>query len=392
MRRSYWYGLIIGLIGAGFGYYLLPTPSRQPPRAQPAPPPEVGVIELHASDIPLTLSYAGRVAGFRDVEVRAQIGGVLLSREYDEGAKVEKGQVLFRIDPKPFEVALDRAKAQLAQAEATQRQAEENFKRVEELANRQVSTRKQLDDAQAARDQARANVQLAQAEIRSAELNLNYTTVTAPVAGTTRLQSPPVGTLVQTQQTLLTTITQLDPAYVHFSFTDNELQDFRELNSRRAKPLTGADLTFSLQFGNGTSYPQAGKVDVAASLIDQQTGTIQARAIFPNPDSTILPGQFVRILVRGVVVPDAIVVPKAAVSQGPAGSFVYVVDANGSAQARPIRLGRSVEGGWIAEQGLSSGDRIIVDGIIRVRPGAPVKAVTPQAKPPGGAVAAEVKP
>src|SRR5262249_32983195 len=154
------------------------------------------------------------------------------------------------------------------------------------------------------RDQARAAVQLAEAEIRTARLNLDYTTVVAPVSGVTALQSPPVGTLIQAQQTLLTTITQLDPAYVSFSFTDTEAQDFRELNQRRAKPITAEDLTVELRYGNGTAYPQIGKIDTAAQRVDMQTGTIEARAVFPNPDGVLLPGQFVRIVVRGVTLPD----------------------------------------------------------------------------------------
>jgi membrane fusion protein (multidrug efflux system) len=280
-------------------------------------------------------------------------------------------------------VAQARANAQLAQAQATLRQAEENYKRIEELSRRGVSTDKQLDDARAARDQAQASIQLAQAEIRAAQLNIGYTTVNAPVTGITSLQSPPEGTLVQAQQTLLTTITQLDPAYVNFSVTDTEYQRFRQLNERLAKPIKEQDLKVEVLFGDGTTYRQQGSVDVSARSIDPRTGTLQVRAILPNPDGALLPGQFVRVVMRGIVLPDAIVVPKQAVSQGPEGPFVYVVGDNATAQARPVRLGREVETGWIVQEGLKPGETVIVEGVIRVRPGAPVRPAPMKTAAPG---------
>jgi membrane fusion protein (multidrug efflux system) len=361
---------------------ILPGSTPAPALAAPAAaPPEVGVIEVRRAEVPVPVEYAGRVEGFRDVEIRPRVGGLILSREFDEGARVTQGQVLFRIDPAPYQVALDRAEAQLAQAEATSRQAQADYERIEELVRRRVSAAQQLDQAVAQRDQARASVQLAEAEVGSARLNLGYTTVTAPVAGVTALESPPVGTLVQAQQALLTTITQLDPAYVSFSFTVEEGEAFRELNLRRQVPITEKDLTVELQYGNQTAYPQPGRINTAARQVDAQTGTIEARAVFPNPDGILLPGQFVRVLVRGVTIPDGIVVPNRAVSQGPQGPSVFVVGDNGIAQARPIRLGEEVAGGWIVTQGLSGGEQVVVDGVIRVRPGAPVKPVPVEPEP-----------
>ncbi len=330
---------------------------------------------VEPEEVPLPVEYAGRVAAFRHVEVRAQVGGILLERAFEEGATVKQGQVLFRIDPATYQVALDRGQADLLQAQATLRQAEGNYRRIEELSRTQVATARQLDEALAQRDQARAAVQLAQAEIDSARLNLGYTTVTAPLAGVTALESPPEGTLVQAQQTLLTTINQLDPAYVSFSFTDEEGQAFRELNERRAEPISEKDLTVELHYGNGTVYPAPGRIDTAAQRVDQQTGTIEARAIFPNPDGALLPGQFVRVVIRGVTLPDGIVVPNRAVSQGPQGPSIFVIDGNGTAQARPIRLGQEVADGWIVQEGLEGGEQVVVDGVIRVRPGAPVRPV-----------------
>lgn len=254
---------LAGVAAPALGAFLLagwPGAPKPPRAAVTPPPPEVGVIVTQAAETPLPFEYAGRVVGFRNVEVRPRVGGLLLTREYVEGAKVKEGDVLFRIDPATYEVALSRAEAQRQQAQATLRQAEENFKRIEQLSSKAIATERQLDDAVAQRDQARASVHLAEAEIRNARLNLDYTTVVAPASGVTALQSPPVGTLIQAQQTLLTTITRLDPAYVMFSFTDTEAQDFRELNQRRAKPIVAEDLTVELHYSNGAIYPDTGKI------------------------------------------------------------------------------------------------------------------------------------
>ena len=356
--------------------------SSTPPQSAAAPPPaEVGIIVVQPAEIPFPVEYAGRVVGFRDVEVRSLVGGILLKRGFEEGTKVAQGQLLFQIDPATFQVALSRAEAQLQQGQAVLRQAEDNFARVNELFSRGVSTDKLRDDALAARDQARAGVQLAEAEIANVKLNLSHTEINAPVAGVTALQSPSIGTLIQAQQTLLTTITPQDPAYVSFSFTDEEGQAFRQLNERRAQPISEKDLIVDLQYGNGNAYAHPGKIDTAAQRVDPQTGTIQARAIFPNAEGALLPGQFVRVRVRGITLPDAIVIPKQSVSQGAQGPSVYVIGEKDTAEVRPIRFGPELAAGWVVQEGLKGGERIVVEGVIRVRPGAQVKPVA--SKPQG---------
>jgi membrane fusion protein (multidrug efflux system) len=170
-------------------------------------------------------------------------------------------------------------------------------------------------------------------------------------------------------------ITQLDPAYVNFSFTTAEYRAFRELNQQRKQPIKSEDLTVELQYGDGSVYPLKGRIDIAEQQVDLQTGTIEARAIFPNPDGAILPGQFVRAAVQGVTLPDVIVIPERAISQGPQGPFVFVIEPSDTAQARLVRLGQEVATGFVVRDGLLPGDRVVVDGVIRVRPGAPVNAV-----------------
>lgn len=366
--------IAIVMLAAAVGYYVL---SRQGPvvAQPPAPPPaDVGVVEMRGADIPLNLAYAGRVAGFRTVDVRSQVNGVILKRAFNEGAWVKQGDVLFLIDPRTYQATLDRANAQLAQAQATSLQASENFNRISELSQRQVATAKQLEDARAARDQAGAAVKSVQADIEMAKLNLEFTTIRAPVAGPTALLSPPEGSLVQAQQTVLTTITQLDPAYINFSTTDAEFRQFKALNETRDSAINDDDLTVTIQYGDGATYPFPGKINVSSNTVDQRTGTVQIRAIFPNPDQGLFPGQFVRVVVKGVTLQNAIVVPQPAVAQGPQGTFVYVVSASGTADVRAVKLDREIGKGWLVKEGLKDGDRVIVDGVMRVRPNAPVKA------------------
>ena len=371
--------VIVALVGGG-AYWWTRPPSRPATAAAP-PPPEVGVVQLKAADVPLPLEFSGRVAGFRVVEIRAQVSGVLLKREYLEGAVVDVGQVLFRIDPRTYEAALARANAQAAQAKATLIQAEENYKRQEGLAAQKVATQKSLEDAIAGRDQARANVQSTEADVLTATLNLEFTTIKAPVKGPTSLVSPAEGTLIKAQDTLLTTITQLDPAYVNFTFTDSELRSLQEIDKSAEELFDPKHVKVELQFGDGATYPEPGTVDTRSRTVDPRTSTILTRAIFPNHDGALLPGQFVRVRMTGITMPNAIVVPKAAISQGPLGPFVYLVEPDQVARARQVRLYRELENGWIVRKGLAAGDRIVVDGVIRVRPGNVVKPV-PVAAPP----------
>lgn len=374
------FAVIAAIIGAAAFWWTRPAPV--PAAAAPPPPPEVGVATVTEGDVALPLQFAGRVAGFRVVEIRSQVSGVLLKREFNEGAPVAVGEVLFRIDPRTYEAALARATAQAAQAKAALIQAEENYKRQEGLAAQKVATQKSLEDAIAVRDQARATIQSTQADVDTARLNLEFTVIKAPAAGPTSLVSPAEGTLIQAQQTVLTTITQLDPAYVNFTFTDSEFRALQEIN-KAYDQLDPDEVKVELQFGDGAVYPHLGKVDTRSRTVDPRTGTILVRAIFPNKDNGLLPGQFVRVNMTGITMPNAIVIPKAAISQGPLGAFVYVVEPDNVARARQVRLYRELDDGWIVRKGLKAGDRIVVDGVIRVRPGNPVRPVPVAAKPAG---------
>lgn len=384
-RRIAAIAVVAAIVGAAVLWWNRPKPA---PAATVPPPPQVGVVEVKTADVPLPLDFSGRVAGFRVVEIRAQVGGVLLKREFQEGAVVDVGQTLFRIDPRTYEAALARANAQAAQAKAALVQTEENFKRQEGLAAQRVATQKAYEDAVAARDQARAAVLSTEADVLTAKLNLEFTVVKAPVKGPTSLVSPAEGTLIKAQDTLLTTITQLDPAYVNFTFTDSELRQLQEIDKSPEELFDAKNVKVELQFGDGAVFPHAGTVDTRSRTVDARTGTILTRAIFPNRDGALLPGQFVRVKMTGIVMPNAIVVPKMAISQGPLGPFVYLVEKDNVARARQIRIYRELPDGFIVRKGLAAGDRIVVDGVIRVRPGNvvnPVPYKPPAEGPPAGA-------
>lgn len=328
------------------------------------PPATVTVHEVAVEDIPLSFEYAGRTAGSREVEIRARVSGILRKREYTEGQAVKQGKVLFRIDPSPFEASQQAAQARLTQAER-------DYARATALYNEKALSEREYDAARSAHDQA-------QAEARTARINLNYTTVTAPITGVTSQESVSEGSLVVADSTLLTRVTQLDPLYVSFAYPDAEAVMLRqEVAEGRIVLPPGKKLTAELHFSDGSVYGQQGAVDFMDSIIDPQTGSVRARAVFPNKENSVLPGQFVRVVVKGFTHKDAVAIPDTAVMQGPQGTFVFVVNAEGNAGVAPVTLGPLMNGRRIIESGLKSGDRVIVEGMIKVRPGAPVNVAEP---------------
>ncbi len=366
--------LALGLAACDRGTAQAPAP----------PPPSVAVVAVEAQSVPLRFQYAGRVAAFREVEIRARVPGILLEKSFVEGTAVKEGDVLYRIDPATYEVELARARAQRQEAQAQVDRTRRDAERTVTLFQRQISSEKARDDAVAAHELAKATLAGAEAAVRAAEINLGYTTIKAPIPGIASLRVLPEGSLVGTSanDSLLTRVSQIDQVYVHFSFTDTEANEIRELiGSADGKSLADGKLQAKISFGDGKSYPRAGRVDFTDSSVDLQTGTVRARAIVANPESVLRPGQFVRVSVEGITRHNTIVVPQAAVMQGPQGQFVFAVDAENKASIRPISIGREVTNGWIVEKGLKAGDRIVTEGVIKVRPGAPVSVATAADKP-----------
>ncbi|WP_263140610.1 efflux RND transporter periplasmic adaptor subunit [Pseudomonas sp. RIT-PI-AD] len=376
----------LALSAIALSLLLDPSARAQDQAGAAAPPAEVLVETARAKDFPLVQEYPGRTAGYKEVEVRAQVSGILVERAYQEGSKVKKGQVLFHIDPRPYQAALDRAKGALAQEQARFRQTDRDLKRIRQLQDRGFASGSELDNAISNFEQSKANIEAAKAEVQARQIDLDYTTVKSPISGITSREVRSEGSLVaanDANSSLLTQVTQLDPLYVNFAYPDLEIERMRtDLQDGSLKMPADGKLVAEIKFANGADYGSVGHVDFTDSLITRGTGTVSARASVPNPEQTLLPGQFVRVVVKGLVYPNAIAVPEKAVSQGPQGTFVYIVDGDGKAQARPVKTGITAEHRWLIKEGLKDGDPVIIEGGTKLRPGSPVKVVQPD---PSGA-------
>ena len=280
----------------------------------------VKAVRVEPHNVPLSFEYAARAQGSKETQVRARVGGILLKRNYTEGATVKAGDVLFEIDPAPYKVALAQAKAQLAQSRAQLKSAQNDWDRISTLFKQHVVSEKSRDDSLAALDTAKASVQAAQAQVDQAQLNLDYTTVTAPISGVTSMEAQSEGSLISAtgESSLLTNITQVDPIYVIFSASESEILSLTAMTDKGliSNPLNGKDIIARVKFGNDLFYPLTGKINFINPTIDESTGTIKLRAVFPNPEGRLRPGQFLRLVMEGLVRQNAIVVPEEAVMQG----------------------------------------------------------------------------
>lgn len=337
------------------------------------PPPEVAVVTVTPRQVALNLEYSGRAAGSQEVEVRARVGGILLRRHYQEGSAVQEGSLLFEIDPQPYRVALERAKASVLVAQAQLDSATRDWNRAQAVFERGAISESERDRIRSAYDLAQASIAVVRAEQEAAQINLDYTRVIAPISGITSREAVSEGSLVGPTegQSLLTRIVKTDPLYVWFSIPETEYATLRELRPGGEGSTLGADLLPA--DGNGMVIP--GHVDFTASTVDVTTGTVQARATFANPDTSVLPGRFVRVKLTGLNVSDALLVPQAAVLQGPQGTFVYTLDAQNTVQYTPITTGLSVGTEWLVTSGLTSGQRVLSNGLLKVAPGMPVRPV-----------------
>ena len=344
-----------------------------------APPPVAAhIVTVAARSVPIRFDIVGQVEGSKEVEVRARVSGILVRQFYREGDPVRERAPLFEIDRAPFEVALAQARAQLAQATAQLEQGRREEVRLKPLVQDRAVSRKEYDDATSTRQLAEAAVQLANAAVRQAELNLSYTNVTAPVAGISGRAEHSIGTLITTDAagSLLTTINQLTPIWVRFSLAE---ADLAKLPGGRVSRTTSADVQLLLP--DGSIYPSKGRLNFTATAIDTRLGTQQLRAEFDNPREQLLPGQFVTVRMTGGERANVFLVPQAAVIQTEKGYLVFVVDAEGRAQARPVKTGDWLGADWAIESGLNAGDRVIVDNLLKVQLGAAVTEATTAAAP-----------
>ncbi len=340
------------------------------------PKPEVAVETATSAALPLSLTYTARAAGSREVEVRARVGGILLARRYTEGSAVKAGEVLFQIDPEPYRAAVAQARGELGVERASFDEAKRNRDRLVPLYDKNAVSQRQRDEAVSAYEVAAARVASAEARLRTAELDLGYTDVRAPIAGLTSRELRSEGSLVQagTDSSLLTRMVQVDPLYIEFSVPDEEAALLR---SRLADAEARKELRAVLLSGD-VEYPEPAQVTFIDNAVETASGTVIARAVLPNKKQVIVPGQFLRVRVEGVSLPDVVAIPRKAVMNSPQGSFVWVIDANETVNFRPVQMGRGVSEQVVITRGLEVGERYIVEGVMKVQPGIAVTAVPPE--------------
>jgi len=333
------------------------------------PPPEVSVLTVAPETVSARFEFVGQAAASRRVEVRAQVAGVIVARPYAEGTDVPKGALLFQIDSTTYDAAYRSARAQLADAAARLANADRNSARLKVLLGSRAVAQKDVDDAETASDQARAAVQAAQAAVDRAKKDYDDTFVRAEIAGRAGRGMLDLGARVTGPSDLLTTVEQVDPVYVNFSPSDQEVLRWRRDIATRRLLVPARVLAVQVTLADGSIFPGTGQLNFVDLALQPLTGTLSLRAEFRNPQHVLLPGQFVRLRFVGLKRPNAILVPQRAVQQGLDGAFVYVVEDSNKVAARHVVATSWDQGSWLIEQGLRAGDRVVVGGVQKVAPG-----------------------
>lgn len=372
--------LALLLAGCGRGRTDAAAPPNPTAAALPA-----AVLEVVPQRVPIAVEAVGQIEGSKEVEVRARVSGILLKRLYNEGDLVRAGAPMFKIDPAPFEIALAQVRAQMAQEQARNEQSKRESGRLKQLAAEKAISQKEYDDATSNLKLSDATLHAAEANVQQAELNLSYTNVTAPVSGVSGRAARSEGSLITAgADSLLTTISQVDPIWVRFSLSESDLA---KLPQRRL--VRGAQVEVSLILADGTRYPGKGRLNFAATQIDTRLGTQQLRAEFDNAKGQLLPGQFVRAQLVAGQRDNVFLVPQTAVMEAEAGYMLFVMDKEGKAALRPVQLGDWIGSDWVVLGGLAAGDRVIVDNLLKLRPGVAVSPLAPgQGKPAASGTAA----
>jgi membrane fusion protein (multidrug efflux system) len=333
--------------------------------------PSVIVAPVVARDVTPQFEHVGRVEAIKTVDLRARVEGFLEKRGFREGAEIKKGALLFVIENAPYEVIVQERKADLAVAEATLRNADSDFKRKSSLVKRGNVSAASLDNSRATLDGARATVLKVKAALRQASLDLGYTEIRSPIAGKISRARYSVGNLVGPTSEPLATVTSIDPIYVTIAISEKQLIEAR----KRGIDIDNPPVTPSLILTDGSAYSHGGNFDYLAPTVDQTTDTVIARAVFPNPKRVLLPGQFVTVVVRQKIAVSKLTAPQSSVQQDSRGHFVLVITRDNKVELRRITVGNQIEMDWIVENGLASGERIIVQGVQKVRPDMTVNPV-----------------
>ena len=345
--------------------------------APPRPLPEVDVMEVAYQTVPDEPEFIGEAEASRIVEIRSQVTGIMKERFFSEGRDVRKGEPLYQIDPVPFKAAYISAKARVSQAKARLVQARQNLERVKPLLAEDAVSQKDVDDAIAEELAAKAALEAAEGDVVKAKFDLDNTLIVSPIDGLIERTRYYEGRLVTAQTDLLTVIHQMDPMYFIVSAPETFLlKRRRDIIAKRIQHPGIYELTGEITFVDGTTYPYKGVLDFAGVGLQAETGSRQARVVFPNPDRVLLPGQFVTVRFHGVSKPNAILVPQRAVQQGPKGSVVYAIGDGNKVEVRSVKATVWRGNDWLIEDGLRAGERVMVDGFQRVTPGVEVKPVT----------------
>jgi len=369
-----WSAILMALLG---GLLLDGCDRRQQSASLPIP--EVATVTIRPQQLVLTTELPGRTCPHLVAEIRPQVNGIIQKRLFTEGSDVKAGQVLYQIDPAPFQAALDSGTAALAKSEASLTVTRLRFERYKGLLAEKAVSQQDYDDKHAALKQAEADVEYCKAAVETARINLAYTRVTGPISGRIGKSTVTDGALVTAYQALaLATIQQLDPIYVDVPQSTTELLRLRRrLADGRLNQDGVTQNKVKLILGDGAAYPQEGTLQFRDVTVDPTTGSVILRVVVPNPEGVLLPGMFVRAVVEEGVAEQAILVPQQAVNRTPKGDpFALVVSDGGTVEQRMLRLNRAIGDKWLVSSGLSTGDRVIVEGMLNVRPGSPVKAVS----------------
>lgn len=380
-RQIHHYALASVMLGLCLGIsacHKAKAPETSFPRAN------VDVVQVTPRDVPAVFEYVGQTESSQQVEIRARVNGFLDRRVYQEGSMVHQGDVMFLMDRKPFQASLDAAQAEYAQQKARLDTAQANLNRVRPLAAKNALSQKDLDDSIGQQQAAAAALEAAGANVTNAKLNLGYTTITAPVTGLSSFAKKQDGSYIDGGNSLLTYVAKLDPMWVNFSLSENEMLNVQSQmrNGTIRLPELGK-LDAVIVLADGSIYPARGHISFTDASLSKETGTYLIRAVLANTTGTLRPGEFVRVRLLGALRPNAIAVPQNAVQQGPRGAFVWTVDNNSKAQQRSVETGDWNGQDWVIKSGLHTGERVIVDDTLRLMPGAPVNAHLVAAPAPG---------
>ena len=377
MRRT----LATTLVCASLG--MLVACGKEEAKPQARPPTEVSVIKIVSSDTPISFEYVAQTESSRQVQIVARVNGFLDKRVYTEGSLVKAGQVMFLQDPKPFRASLDAANGALAEQQAALQTANQNLDQVKPLAEQKALSVKDLDDATGQQQGAAAAVQTGKANVDQARLNLGYTTITTPVTGLSSYARVQEGAYVNAGNSLLTYVSQIDPIWINFTLSENELLKYKaSVTSGQILPPVDNAYVVEAVLADGSVYPHKGRIAFKDAEFNQQTGTYLLRATLPNSEGALKPGQFARARISGSIRPNAILVPQRAVLQGAQGHFVFVIDKDGKAAMRGIKVGEWHGDDWFINEGLTEGDVVVTDGVPKLAPGAAVKIVDATATKP----------